>query len=549
MNKMKNGMNKYGITIQTIAWRKAVGAFALFFLPLLLLSCQDNGIVFDNSPRDTKAKDFVYLQDGHFMCNDTAWFATMLNYKVEWRKFGDTVCISPACYYEDPDEWECSDARGTNSQLLKHIAFCDSLGFNTVRFCIDVVNKDENGYYYGSGEHPAYLIQDSSAIFQAIDTLLCLCDSVGLRAMLLLKPPLDGELTAFTEALLRHCADNPTLFAYDFMNEPLYFDPAETRDKRDAYRIVDGWRNMMNQYAPHQLFTIGFAEPIEVFEWDPSILPVDFVEVHTYHPLRVASEMYWYGHYCGKPWMVGETALPADGDSVPYLWQERFFRESFQCAIDNGAIGYGWWEFQDCPQGVNFEAQYTGILNHVGSIATSYGNIIGSVKIDCPLPLFQWKKSGDYGRIATMRKPTTTPPVNYYNMLGYKNLALEGTVIDAITHKPIEGAVVRGWNEYWSVGENTFSDNQGRFSLVSNDIMSHFEISAPGYEKKKFDKRIDYQPNPTPERLPDRELEYQQISYRPFLTSDSLLLGLNPSMFVTPSTVGKINTIKLSKLK
>ncbi|MCQ2262437.1 MAG: carboxypeptidase-like regulatory domain-containing protein [Bacteroidales bacterium] len=548
MKKMKNGMNKYGITIQTIAWRKAMGAFALFFLPLLLLSCQDNGIVFDNSPRDTKAKDFVYLQDGHFMCNDTAWFATMLNYKVEWRKFGDTVCISPAIYYENPNDWEHADALGTNAQLLKHICFIDSLGFNTIRFCIDVLNKDEQGYFYGNGESPIYLLQDSSAILQAIDTLLDLCNRVGIRAMLLLKPPLDEELTAFTEALLRHCADNPTIFAYDFMNEPLYFDPADTREKQDAYRIVDGWRNMMNRYAPHQLFTIGFAEPIEVFEWDPSILPVDFVEVHTYHPLRVASEMYWYGHYCGKPWMVGETALPADGDSVPYPWQERFLRESFQCAIDNGAIGYGWWEFQDCPSGVNFEAQYTGILNHIGTISTPHGILQGSVKMEATLPLFHWSEN-PWETIVAMRKPTTAPPVNYYNMLGYKNLTVEGTVVDATTDKPIEGAVVRGWNEDWSVGENTFSDSHGRFSLVSNDIMSHFEISAPGYEKKKFDKQIDYQPAPNPEKLPERTLEYQQISYRPFLMDESHLLELNPSLFITPTSVGKVHTIELNPLQ
>ena len=542
-------MNKYGITIQTIAWRKAAEAFALFFLPLLLLSCQDNAIVFDNSPRDTKAKDFVYLQDGHFMCNDTAWFATMLNYKVEWRKFSDTVSISPAQYYENPDIWEHNSAKGTNAQLLNHIAFCKELGFNTMRFCIDVVNNDENGYFYGSGENPIYLIQDSTAILQAIDTLLNLCSNVGMRAMLLLKAPLDEELTTFTTALLRHCADNPTILAYDFMNEPLYFDPAETRDKQDAYSIVAGWRDMMNQYAPHQLFTIGFAEPIEVFEWDPSILPVDFVEVHTYHPLRVASEMYWYGHYCGKPWMVGETALPTDGDSVPYLWQERFLRESFQCAIDNGAIGYGWWEFQDCPIGVNFEAQYTGILNHTGIVEAPYDKILGSVKMASVTPLFQGNRDG-WDAEVFLRKPTTTPPVNYYNMLGYKNIVIKGKIIDKKSGKPIEGAVVRGWNEYWSVGMNTFTDKEGNFTLYSNDYCVHFEVSAPHYERQKFDNTtITYTAqqgyNPA-DPLPKQTLEYQQIDWKPFVTER--ILEFKFSDFTQAHFQGSMETIKLQKM-
>ena len=177
-----------------------------------------------------------------------------------------------------------------------------------------------------------------------------------------------------------------------------------------------------------------------------------------------------------------------------------------------------------------------------------HGTIQGSVKMEATLPLFHWSEN-PWETIVAMRKPTTAPPVNYYNMLGYKNLTVEGTVVDATTDKPIEGAVVRGWNEDWSVGENTFSDSHGRFSLVSNDLMSHFEISAPGYEKKKFDKRIDYQPALNPEKLPERTLEYQQISYRPFLMDDRHLLSLNPSLFITPTSVGKVHTIEVNPLQ
>ena len=48
--------------------------------------------------------------------------------------------------------------------------------------------------------------------------------------------------------------------------------------------------------------------------------------------------------------------------------------------------------------------------------------------------------------------------VNYYNMLGYNNVLLKGVVLEKGTNKPIEGAVVRGWNNDWSVGLNTYTN-------------------------------------------------------------------------------------------
>ena len=245
---------------------------------------------------------------------------------------------------------------------------------------------------------------------------------------------------------------------------------------------------MARRYAPHQLFTVATAEPIEVFVWDPSMLPVDFIEMHTYHPLRVQAEMWWYSHYCGKPWMVGETGLPADGDSVSYNEQERFMKESYLYARANGTIGYGWWEFQDCPSGVNFEAQYTGLRDAQGRRKPA-ADMAESLQNLC---------LGQAGR---------TMPVNYYNMLAYRNLATTGTVVDGKGH-PIEGAVIRGWNDDWSVGVNTYSDSKGRFRLVSNDICTHFEVSAPGYSRVKFDKAKLF---PTNLPLQDRQREYQSI--------------------------------------
>ena len=449
----------------------------LLLLTLLVVACGD--------------KRYVGLDGDHFTVDGKPWFPLMLNYKAFIE--GDRVV--PAPWY-------------TGGDVRTHFDTIASWGFNAVRVCLDVMDSTS----------------DSAAMYAATRRMVQQADSAGLRVMLLVKPPFDGYWADYTVGLMRRLADMPALWAYDLMNEPLYFDPAPERDKREAIEIVKKWRRMVRRHAPRQLFTVATAEPIEVFEWDPSMLPVDFIEMHTYHPLRVQSEMWWYGHYCGKPWMVGETGLPADNDSVPYEAQARFMQESFRYALRNGAIGYGWWEFQDCLQGVNFEAQYTGLRDSQGRRKPAV-NVIGALQA-CPVAA------------------SATPPANYSNMLAYRNLAVTGTVAD---HKgrPIEGAVVRGWNEDWSVGINTFTDSTGAFRLVSNDICTHFEISAPHFNKIKFDRHPPY---PSDMTLTDQTREYQQIPLLGWSTEPEVLPG-DTKQFEAPTAVeASIGTLNLKRL-
>ncbi|MBO4587114.1 MAG: hypothetical protein J5677_04785 [Bacteroidales bacterium] len=412
------------------------------------------------------APGFVTLQDGHFAIDGEPWFPLMLNYKAFID--GDSVVAAP---------WYTGDLRSNFDTIA-------SWGFNAVRVCLDVLPEDG----------------DTAAMFAATRSMIQLADSAGLRVMLLIKAPFNGYWCDYAIGLMHHLADLPALWAYDLMNEPLYFDPEPDRSKNDAVSVVANWHRLVRTHAPHQLFTVATAEPIEVFEWDPSLLPVDFLEIHTYHPLRVQSEMWWYGHYTGKPWMIGETGLPADNHSVSYDDQMHFMRETYNYARDLGAIGYGWWEFQDYPDGVNFEAQYTGLRDIHGHRKPAAGLVAQlGIAYEASTPEF---------------------PCNYYNMLAYRNVAVTGIVTDQ-KGRPIEGAVVRGWNEWWGVGMNTYTDADGRFRLVSNDICVHFEISAPGYSKQKFDHTPIF---PSDLELPDREREYQQMPLTGWGPSDGRIL-------------------------
>ena len=438
---------------------------------------------------------YVAIEGNQFVIDGNPWFPIMLNYAASLN--GDRVV--PASWY-------------TGDNMREHFDTIASWGFNAVRVCLIIHDNDG----------------DTAAMFRATRRMVQQADSAGLHVMLLLtRPPLEDYWRDYAVGLMRCLADLPALWAYDLMNEPLYFDPEPKRDKTDAIGIVRDWRQLVCRNAPHQLFTVATAEPIEVFEWDPSMLPVDFVEMHTYHPLRVQSEIWWYSHYCGKPWMIGETGLPADDDSISYSEQKRFMAETYAYAIQQGACGYGWWEFQDCPNGVNFEAQYTG-LRDVNGRRKPATTLLKQFSTSC----------------TGTREADSLPPVNYYNMLAYSNLAVCGTVVDEFG-KPIDGAVVRGWNEDWSVGINTYTNREGRFRLVSNDCCTHFEISAPHHSRAKFNRRLSH---PQSIDLPHRNREYQQI---PLLGwgDNTHILPVDYKQFEAPTAVeASIGTVTLKRL-
>ena len=212
------------------------------------VACGECGDVGEALPAD----GFVTLSGRYFALDGEPWFPIMLNYKAEMREVSDTLEVVPAPWY-------------TGGSMREHFDTIASWGFNAVRLCLDAP------YDFG----------DTAAMYAATRKAVLQADSAGLHVMLLIHPPLDKRWRTYTEGLMRALSDLPALWAYDMMNEPLYFDPEPQRDKCDAAEIVCQWRCMVRQYAPHQFFTVATAEPIEVFEWDPSMLPVDFIEMHT----------------------------------------------------------------------------------------------------------------------------------------------------------------------------------------------------------------------------------------------------------------------------
>lgn len=521
--------------------------FILLLNIIALFSCNSEEKFTDNK------RGFVRIKNKTFELNGENFFPIMINYVVCLREINNETVISCIKEYENPDNFEAENTNENNYQLKAHLQLIKELGFNSIRLIFDRVYSENSSYFYPiDDDKRLYLKKDSEKIINALENYIKLVEEFGLKIMLLIKAPIENkELEDFAVQILKRFNDNPVIFAYDFFNEPLYFDLElgnhKNRTKKSAYNIVKRWKEMIEEYAPNQMLTIGFSEPIEVFEWDPALLPVDFISFHTYHPLRVPNEIYWYGKYSNKPWMIGETALPADNDSISYIEQSQFLIDVYKRVIACGGAGIGWWEFQEIP-GTHFEAQYTGLLNRKGYTYTNNGNyrIIGSLK---PVA-FQFN---NLQNIKVTDK--CEPAVNYYNMMGYNNFLIKGKVINLADNKPIEGAVIRGWNEDWSVGMNTFTNEKGEFTLYSNDECTHFEVSAPNMSKIKFDAKISYFSDKkfSIDSLTDRKLEYHSISYKPFLKtnindSSFSIFDFDKEKFGKAKLTGRMKTIKLFSL-
>ncbi len=355
-------------------FKKIIKYLFLISYFLFVIECNDT-----NNNIQKSENDFIYIEGKYFKYKNDKFFPLMLNYSVCLRQENDEYVMSPIKDYEDKNVYEGNSKDSIQNVLRGHFQLLKELGFNSIRFhgISNVSTNDSIGDYFvrvikKGGNTRLNITENPDIYLNAIGELVSIAEEKGLKVMILFKADIDDpKRHDFVISMLKYFKNNNTIFAYDLFNEPLYFDNKELpnwkkhRKKEDAYNIALTWKRMMDKYAPKHLFTIGFAEPIEVFEWDPEIIPVDFVAFHTYHPLRVPNEIYWFSKYINKPWMIGETSLPADNDSIMYSEQAQFMKEVYSRIVNCGGAGLGWWGFQDVSWG-GFEHDFTSIANHRG---------------------------------------------------------------------------------------------------------------------------------------------------------------------------------------
>jgi hypothetical protein len=443
----------------------------LFAGSLIFHSCSG-----DRPPRE----GFVHIKDGRFMLDGERYHPVMLNYLIEPQTDGRNIWPGPYRGYTPGYRTAHNDPDSSLLQIASDFALIRSMGFNGVRIAKfaegPLRNKATGDHYllaFINGRDTLLPMDDVilTNLHNAVKDVARLAKDAGLHVVLLtILHPGDQELEKNWISLARALRDESAIMAYDLFNEPLYFDSLE-RSKQEVLQIVKEWRKLVDRNAPDQMFTLGLQGIREVFEWDPNMLDVDFLSFHPYEyePEQVRNEMRWYHEQIRLPWIIGETSLPADGDSVPFSDQLEFARNTLRQTFACGGGGYSWWQYKDVPWG-EFHSDNMGLVTLEGNIWPQGAALPtpGNPK-PAAQAFIEFDPGADHGDCLLLP--------NYENYSGHTTSMISGILVDEMD-RPIAGGVVIGWNEYFSHSYHTTSRADGRFNLKGDFHFYHWMASA-----------------------------------------------------------------------
>jgi|JRYD01.1.fsa_nt_gb hypothetical protein len=430
---------------------------------------------------ETNLPGFVSIKDQKFYLNGKPFFPLAVNYRVALQTDGKLLWPSAYRGYDEGNRYRFTNRDSSLEELRNDFQLIADMGFNSIRI-VGVgeqysVTKNSDELYIradiGNDKDTMFLFNSQETYnlyFNALNDMLLAANQAGLRVVLLAR--LFHEVPATEKhwgRIMKRFQTDTILMAYDFFNEPLYFDSLE-RNKTEPYYITKAWHELAKENAPHQLTTIGLTGIREVFEWDPNTLNVDFISYHPYEyePEQVRNEIYWYGKYVKKPWIIGETSVPADNDSVPYIVQKEFAEATYKQTCNCGGIGYTWWQYKDVDW-FDFHSNFMGVVNRKGTTLTStYKEVLGTPKTTVDF-FKNAKPSKDASQCLKLE--------NYYNYSDANVCRLTGTIVGP-TGEPIEGGVVMAWNQYWSSSYHTVTKQDGTFELRGSFPFYHWMASA-----------------------------------------------------------------------
>ncbi len=434
---------------------------------------------------------FVSIQNEKFSLNGKLFYPITINYIVGMQADKDSLWPSSFIAYNQDAKFQFITKDSCLMQLKAEMDLIKEMGFNSVRLvgigeesmADEFIGRLSVGAKIGNLKDTTIELwseENYKKYFGAIAQVLDIANASGLKVILLVRMSADVKGTEIhLQKLVHHFRNDTTIMAYDLFNEPLYFDVPE-RDKKVVFKTMKRWAAIAKKNAPNQLITIGLTGIREVFEWDPAILDVDFISIHPYEyePEQVRNEMYWYANYIKKPWIIGETAIPADNDSISYETQAQFAHKTLKQAYNCGAIGFSWWQYKDV-EWHSYHANFMGVVNWKGETKTIKENIPvrGTVK-----PLVEEFKKFD----PRAKKDSCVCLPNYYNYSQHKDCRIIGVLHDE-EGKPLQGGVILVWNEYWSHSYHTITKPDGSFELLGDFPFYHWMASASSYSMIRAD--------------------------------------------------------------
>lgn len=425
------------------------------------------------------------MENGQFVLNEEPFFPMALNYILAVYVSGDSLYAGPSKDYARIDPNQLPTKANMLKALRADMEYIHEAGFNTVRLVgIGELVRNKNGAWISA--HTMHgvdsileLSPGDTRFLDALEEALKIVREAGSRTILLTTVHADvPETEEHFKMIAERISEDTALMAFDMFNEPLYFDKPE-RPKTEAIKIAKHWHDLVREYAPDQLYTVGLTGIRETFEFDPNLLYADFISFHPYEyePDQVRNELFWYHNNVDVPWIIGETAIPADNDSVPYEYQrlfaERVLRQSRAC----GAAGFSWWQYKDVLW-EEFHPSYMGVLNRVGVSRTSKGYEVKGSPKPVMRALTDFDPWADPG-------PCICLP-NYLNYSEGTASKITGTLVDENGAPIVEGTIL-AWNEFWSSSYHTTSGPDGRFELKGPFYFFHWMASATRHKMERGD--------------------------------------------------------------
>ncbi len=478
--------------------------YILFFLLLsatgiiyLLIPAKANDYFASMDRNRFSDADFVSIGDSTFKLNGKNFFPLAVNYLAALQTDGKDLWARASVDYIT----DSSNVNLTRESCLKEIRadmqLIKQMGFNSIRLVGigEVALVDDSAKFsaiairpYAGNDHYNYIALTDTAsyvkFFDALAGLLKEANDAGLKVVLAIRTRPDVLTTEFfLDRITKYFRNDATIMAYDLYNEPLYFDRPE-RQKKEVYDATRRWKKLCHKNSPRHLVTLGLEGIREVHAWDPMTVQADFISFHPYEhePEQVRNETFWYSRYVKKPWIIGETSIPADNDSVSYEEQRQFAHKTLIQAHNCGAWGYSWWQYKDVHW-QKFHSSYMGVINRKGETLTAKENI--PVK-GTPKPVIEefvkYNPAAEKGACICLQ--------NYFNYSQYHDCRIKGRLLDE-KNKPIDGGIILAWNEWWSHSYHTITKPDGTFELLGNFLFYHWIASANAYSMVRGDLSPD----------------------------------------------------------
>jgi len=333
--------------------------------------------VLDTSVEPNCTSPFVYLKDKQFRLGNQPFVPISVNYIFDIRHTPtDEYYIGPHSAFCTTPAGCCNDAPSCRAAAQEQLAQIKALGFNSLRVVgLAVIPQDGTVVLDCSHQWPDWLDycpKEARLVMSPPDPrglaliadALTLVKEAGLKAILLAgHGAVDADLVrdhyaTYLQALAAHLVDEPTVFAYDLTNEPVYEFANKDIDKVAANAIGRAWYDAMRAGSPRHMVTMGLAEIGTVRHWDPGAVPLDFTSFHIYGSGKwkdadrdhLSTFLAWAGRE-PYPTMVGETGLGVEPGALTETDQWEFAQHALDTAWACGAMGLQWWLYRDVHWG------------------------------------------------------------------------------------------------------------------------------------------------------------------------------------------------------